>query len=144
VVFLGIALSAIGTVWTTTAQREREAQLLFVGDAFRTAIGKYYESGPLAHQLPQDLDDLVLDKRVPLPRRYLRRIYLDPMTGQADWQILRDPDGGIVGVSSSSQRTPIKRANFTAQDAQFTDAKCYCEWKFEFSPMRRANVPRKK
>ena len=143
-VFLGIALAAIGTVWTTTVRRDREAQLLFVGTAFRSAIGSYYASGPLAHQLPHELDDLVQDKRVPLPRRHLRRIYLDPMTGRADWRILRDPDGGIVGVSSSSQQAPIKRANFAPEDAQFASAKCYCEWKFEFSPLRRANASRKK
>jgi hypothetical protein len=105
-----------------------------VGQAFRSAIASYYASGPLAHQLPQALEDLIEDKRVPLPRRHLRRIYLDPMTGHADWQLLRDPDGGIVGVSSSSQQVPIKRDNFAADDAQFKGAECYCEWKFAFSP----------
>lgn len=135
VAFLGIALAAVGTVWTTTLRREREAQLLFVGDAFRLAIASYYASG---RQLPQELDDLVEDKRTPLPRRHLRRIYLDPMTGRADWQLLRDPDGGIFGVASSSQRAPLKRANFSPEDAQFEKAACYCEWRFEFSARRDA------
>jgi type II secretory pathway pseudopilin PulG len=133
VVFLGIALAATGMMWATTVQREREAQLLFVGHAFRSAVESYYMSG---HQLPRELDDLVQDKRVPLPRRHLRRIYLDPMTGHADWQILRDPDGGIIGVSSTSQRAPLKRAGFAEQDAQFEGVECYCEWRFEFSVSR--------
>lgn len=133
VAFLGIALAAVGIVWTTTLRREREAQLLFVGDAFRSAITSYYANG---RQLPQTLDDLIEDKRVPVPRRHLRRIYLDPMTGQADWQLLRDPDGGIFGVSSSSKQAPLKRANFASEDAQFEGAECYCEWQFVLSAAR--------
>lgn len=133
VALMGIALGAIGTVWATSLQREREAQLLFVGDAFRRAIASYYASG---RKLPQELDDMVEDKRVPLPRRHLRRIYVDPMTGRADWQLLRDPDGGIFGVASSSKRGPLKRAKFASEDAQFEGAECYCDWKFELSATR--------
>src|SRR6185436_2329169 len=76
IVFVGIALAAVGTVWTITMRREREAQLLFVGDAIRSAIESYYRGGP-ANQLPQELSDLLDDKRSPLPRRHLRRLYLD-------------------------------------------------------------------
>jgi hypothetical protein len=59
------------------------------------------------------------------------------MTGKADWQLLRDPDGGIYGVSSSSQGVPLKRANFSDEDDDFTGAKCYCDWRFAFLPARR-------
>jgi len=136
VAFLGIALTAIGTVWTTTAQREREAQLLFAGDAYRVAIESYYRSGPVAQQLPKDLDELLSDTRGPLVRRHLRHLYPDPMTGRVDWELIRDPDGGIVGVSSTSQRAPMKRAHFAAEDAAFEGTQCYCDWKFVFSPQR--------
>ena len=135
VALLGIGLAAIGTLWTTTMRREREAQLLFAGDAFRSAIASYYANG---RRFPQELDDLVADQRTPQPRRHLRRIYLDPMTSRADWQLLRDPDGGIFGVASSSQQAPLKRANFPEQDAGFEKAECYCDWKFEFNPTRGA------
>ena len=144
VAFLGIGLAAIGTVWSTVAQREREAQLLFAGDAYRAAIDSYYASGPLAHQLPKALDDLIEDRRGPLLRRHLRRLYPDPMTGQLDWQLTRDPDGGITGLNSASPRAPLKRANFSADDAAFEMAECYCDWKFVFSPLRtgrRAHKP---
>jgi type II secretory pathway pseudopilin PulG len=136
VAFLGIGLAAIGTVWATTAQREREAQLLFAGDAYRAAIEGYYRSGPMAQRLPQELDELLTDAREPLVRHHLRRLYPDPMTGRADWELIRDPDGGIVGVSSTSQRAPLKRANFAVEDAAFEGTKCYCDWKFVFSPQR--------
>jgi len=135
IALLGIGLAAVGTMWTTVARRERETQLLFVGHAFRDAIASYYLSG---NQLPRELDDLLRDERLPLPRRHLRRIYPDPMTGHPDWQLLRDADGGIYGVSSSSQGVPLKRANFSDADAAFDDAPCYCDWRFEFQPSRRA------
>jgi type II secretory pathway pseudopilin PulG len=134
---LGIGLAAVGTVWSTTMHRERETQLLFIGHAYRDAIASYYSSGPAAHQLPRELADLVQDDRLPLVRRHLRRVYADPFTGQADWELLRDPDGGIRGVASHSPRQPLKRANFDDEDADFAGAECYCEWRFEFSAAQR-------
>src|SRR6202035_5978600 len=101
VVILGIGLSAVGTVWHTQAQREREQELLFIGREFRTAIAAYYRAG--AHQYPQDISDLLEDKRWPEPRHFLRRLYFDPMTGAQDWTIVRsDLLGGITGIASSS------------------------------------------
>jgi type II secretory pathway pseudopilin PulG len=128
VAVLGITLATVGVVWSTQARRQREAQLLWVGDQYRTAIARYRAYGG---QLPLALTDLIEDPRVPLPRRFLRRLYPDPMTGQADWQLIMAPGGaGIIGVASSSQDKPIKRANFSAADALFADALCYCDWKF--------------
>jgi type II secretory pathway pseudopilin PulG len=137
IALLGIGLAAIGTVWATVAQREREAQLLFVGHAYRDAIASYSSSGPAANQLPRELQDLVQDERQPLPRRHLRQIYPDPFTGQADWELLRDPDGAIYGVVSRSRLAPFKHAHFADDDEGFESAKCYCEWRFEFKPGQR-------
>ncbi len=142
VAFLGIALAAAGTLWSFAAQREREAQLLYVGDQYRSAIAHYYASGPVAHRLPQSLEELLEDQRSPLPRRYLRQLYADPMTGRADWQLIRDPDGGIFGVASSSSGIPLKKANFTGQDVEFAGSDCYCNWRFEFTPSRGSFGPR--
>src|SRR6202035_4207161 len=101
VVILGIGLSAVGTVWRTQAQREREQELLFIGREFKTAIAAYYRAG--GHQFPQDVSDLLEDKRWPEPRHFLRRLYADPMTGAQDWTIVRsDLLGGITGIASSS------------------------------------------
>jgi type II secretory pathway pseudopilin PulG len=137
VAFLGIGLAAIGSVWATTAQREREAQLLFVGDAYRHALGSYYRTG---QRYPQELNELIEDTRSGVVRRHLRRIYADPMTGQADWELIRNPDGGIAGVVSTSIRVPIKRANFAKDDASFVDAQCYCDWRFQYTPPARGRV----
>jgi type II secretory pathway pseudopilin PulG len=131
VAILGITLGTIGVVWSTQIRRDREAELLFVGDQFRLAIGRYMASGG---QFPQTLADLVEDKRSPVPRHFLRRIYPDPMTGQPDWQAIVAPQGGIMGVASSSQGKPIKIAGFPQVDADFAKAECYCDWKFIYSP----------
>ena len=136
IALLGVALAAVGTLWSTTLQREREADLLFVGEAYRSAIESYYRHGPGVAQLPQELEDLLRDPRLPVVQRYLRRLYADPMTGRMDWEIVRDPGGGIIGVHSSSQGVPIKRANFPPKEADFADVDCYCQWVFAFNPTR--------
>ena len=139
VILMGLLLTAAARVWTLTDQRERETQLLFVGDAFRMAISGYYAHG---HRYPQTLQDLLLDDRSPVPLRYLRRLYFDPMTNSADWQLVLAPEGGIKGVYSGSMRTPIKRANFAPVDAFFADSDCYCAWQFVYEPrLRRWGAP---
>ena len=128
VAFLGIALAAIGTVWSTAARRDREQQLLFAGAAYRSAIRSYFHAG---RSYPQELQDLIEDSRNGVIRRHLRRLYADPMTGQADWQLMRNPAGGIFGVASTSTQVPIKQENFPPELEAFTDAKCYCDWQFK-------------
>jgi type II secretory pathway pseudopilin PulG len=128
VVIMGIGLSAVGTVWRTQAQREREQELLFIGGEFRTAIAHYYAAG--GHQYPQDINDLLEDKRWPEPRHYLRRLYVDPMTGAQDWTILRTDMAGITGIASSSNAEPLKKKGFGSDEEAFADATCYCDWKF--------------
>ena len=128
VVILGIGLSAVGTVWRTQAQREREQELLFIGGEFRSAIAHYYAAG--AHQYPQDINDLLEDKRWPEPRHYLRRLYVDPMTGAQDWTIIRADMLGIIGIASSSNAEPLKKKGFGADEKAFADVTCYCDWKF--------------
>jgi type II secretory pathway pseudopilin PulG len=142
VAVLGITLATVGVVWSTQIRREKEMGLLFAGDQIRAAIGRYRMAGGV---YPQELADLVDDKRSPVPRRFLRRIYLDPMTNTTDWELVMAPEGGIMGVVSRSKDNPIKVANFSISDAAFEKAECYCEWKFVYTPRfgrrRRVNQP---
>lgn len=41
VAIAGIGLAGVGIVWHQDAQREREKELLFIGDEYRQAIGSY-------------------------------------------------------------------------------------------------------
>jgi len=133
VVVMGLLLTVASRVWSTTVQREREAQLLWVGDAYRLAIASYYRAGG---RYPDTLQQLLGDDRSPVPLRHLRQLYPDPMTGAADWTLIPAPDGHISGVASRSQGVPLKRKGFELVDAIFENADCYCDWQFIFIPRR--------
>ena len=136
VAILGVALAGAGEVWSIVAKREQEAELLFVGNEFRRAIGLYYESSPGTKVYPERLEDLLDDKRLPVVRRHLRKIYSDPMTGSPEWGLLKLGER-IVGVHSRSPGTPIKRAGFKPEDAGFEDSAAYSNWKFAYAPAGR-------
>ena len=131
VAILGVGLAAVGMVWRTQAQRERELELLFIGREFRSAIASYLKNGG---QYPKDIADLLEDKRFPVPKHHLRRLYADPMTGAADWTIIQTNFEGITGIASSSTAEPIKKSGFTGIEERFNDAKCYCDWQFIYQP----------
>jgi type II secretory pathway pseudopilin PulG len=140
IAIMGVGLAAVGTVWRTQAQREREQELLFIGHDFERAIASYYKAG--GHQFPQEIDDLLDDKRGPQPAHHLRRFYNDPMTGAQDWNIIRVDMQGITGIASSSKEAPIKKAGFNKDDEDaFKDATSYSDWQFVYKPrirLRRA------
>jgi type II secretory pathway pseudopilin PulG len=138
---MGAGLAAIGTVWHHAAQREKEAELLFVGGEFRRAIGGYFEGSPGGPQYPQSLDDLLLDRRFPVPKHHLRKIYFDPMTGSRDWGLVKDPAGGILGVYSKAKGKPLKTARFKEEDRAFSTALAYSEWKFLYGMGTAGTVP---
>jgi type II secretory pathway pseudopilin PulG len=140
IVIIGAALAMVGEVWSTEARREREAELIFRGDAIRSAISDYLLAAGGSIQYPRGLEDLVLDPRFPQVRRHLRRVYADPMTGRADWKLIMAPDGGIMGVASRSQLAPIKQKRFEPIDSAFEDAKCYCDWQFIALPPWRSRL----
>jgi type II secretory pathway pseudopilin PulG len=134
VVILGILLTMATRVWSFSQQRDKEDELIWAGDQYRMAISRYYAFG---HQFPLTLQDLLVDKRTPVPRHYLRKLYRDPMTGQADWTLVMDPTNvGIMGVASQSKLKPIKRKSFASIEFGFEDQDCYCDWKFVYVPRR--------
>jgi type II secretory pathway pseudopilin PulG len=132
VAILGLGLSATGQLSRTVALREREAELLYVGDQYRRAIARYYANGP--SQYPRQLEDLLKDPRKPGIERYLRRLYDDPVTGSAKWGIVKAPDGGIMGVYSQSDGKPFKVSGFSFANQNFANATSYTEWKFIYAP----------
>ena len=132
VAILATGLALTGEVWQTSASREKEAELLFVGNQYRRAIAQYYLNGP-QRQYPRSLEDLVKDPRQPGTVRYLRKLYPDPITGK-EFVLVKAPDGGILGVQSESEAAPLKTANFKLRDRTFEGAKKYSDWKFIFQP----------
>jgi type II secretory pathway pseudopilin PulG len=128
-------LALLGEVWETSAKREREAELLFIGNQYRRAIGLYYESTPgAAKRYPRELQDLIKDSRQPSTQRYLRRLYPDPMTGKAEWGLVKAADGGIGGVHSLSEEAPLKVSGFRVRDADLEGKGKYSDWRFNYKP----------
>lgn len=139
VAILSIGLALIGEMWHTSTKRAKEAELLFVGNQYRKAIERYYLSGP-QRQYPRSLEQLIKDPRLPTTQRYLRKLYPDPITGK-DFALVKAPDGGILGVHSTSEEAPLKIANHKARDAGFDGAQKYSDWRFIHTAPKPAPTP---
>jgi len=136
VAIVGAGLAGAAELWSQGERRDREQELLFVGGEFRRAIERYYQQSPgVVKSYPQELSDLIEDRRFPSARRHLRRIYRDPMTGTAEWGVLEAPTGGIMGVRSLSSAETLKKAGFTPENRALEGAARYSEWGFSYQPV---------
>ena len=97
IVLIGIATTALTPMWSTMVRRDKEAELLFRLGEYRRAIARYRQDHG---RYPARLEDLLEDKTQRQVRRYLRRIYRDPMTGKADWKLdyIVDKAGAFAGI----------------------------------------------
>ena len=126
----GIAIAGTGALWQLESRREKEKELLFVGNEYRKAIGSYASRTPQGTPpFPERLEDLLQDNRYPTPIRHLRRLYRDPMSADGQWEIIRD-QGRITGIVSRSDAIPIKVAGFPKDFESFEGAKSYRQWRF--------------
>ena len=132
VAFMGIGSSIGAELYSTSVRRDKERELLFIGHEFRAAIARYHGSAAAGPQMyPLTLQDLVKDPRFPNAKRHLRRLYADPITGKAEWGLIR-VEGRIVGVHSLSQRAPVKVDNFDDHDSGFRHKGRYADWTFVY------------
>lgn len=131
---LAMVSAAVLTAGAALQRRMNEEELLFIGAQFAEAFKSYFEATPAGtRNYPANLNELLKDPRYPGVRRHLRKIYVDPMTGNAEWGLVPAP-GGIVGVHSLSQRAPVKVAGFEPAFAPLSGRTSYVEWKFGFAP----------
>lgn len=101
---LGIASAGSALMWSTLSQTERERELLFIGGEFSRALQRYYDASPTEPRTyPTRLEDLLEDKRQAVTLRHLRKIYVDPVTGKADWGLVR-VGGQIRAIHSLSEK----------------------------------------
>lgn len=132
---IAIGASAAAIVYETGGKRAHEMELIFVGSEFARAIKSYYQvqlGG--TKRYPRNLQDLLVDDRFPTIVRHLRKIYIDPMTGRAQWGLIEAPGGGIMGIHSLSDGRPLLDFQ-TVFPSQATQAKeSYSDWKFIYLP----------
>jgi type II secretory pathway pseudopilin PulG len=132
VVLLGLAASVAAHQWKTVVKREKEAELLFRGGEIRRAIFAYCAtSRPGMMHCPSSLDDLLKDPGSPTGRRYIRRVYKDPISND-DWELIKTKDDNyILGVHSKSEEVPLKTGDFPPEYKDFEGKGKYSEWIFE-------------
>jgi hypothetical protein len=66
-------------------------------------------------------------------RRHLRKIFVDPLTGKAEWGIVWANPGdrrGVLAVYSLSKAKPLKVANFDKRFSGFENKEHVSDWKF--------------
>lgn len=132
-VLVGVAALAAAEVWATTLKREREKELLFIGDQYRRAIESYWKIGPGRRAYPTSIDVLLTDDRFPNPVHHLRRAYRDPMTEAGEFEPIMLANS-LTGVHTTSTDAPIKVAGFPPRYRQFENADSYSKWQFVFLP----------
>ncbi|GAB3775048.1 hypothetical protein GCM10028796_50460 [Ramlibacter monticola] len=128
-VLLGLGLAGTGETWTLASRRARERELLWTGNQYARAIKAYYNQSPGVRQFPSQLEDLVEDRRFPVPRRHLRQLYADPITRER-FDVVLSQDGRIGGVRSHSDNTPLKQDNFPVKFRDFKGTTRYSDWLF--------------
>ncbi|OGF66873.1 MAG: hypothetical protein A2Y62_01350 [Candidatus Fischerbacteria bacterium RBG_13_37_8] len=124
VILWGYALPS----WEKMNQREKELELIWRGQQFEKAIGRYYYK---FGSYPPNMDILV-------EKKFLRKKYTDPFGPEGEWEILyqsiskREKDGStasaygpIIGVTSQSAAKAI---------IWYTGMHNHNLWRFVFYP----------
>jgi type II secretory pathway pseudopilin PulG len=145
-----VLVTIIGLVGAATLKADAllrraaaEEELLEIGAAFSAALTSYAEATPRGQpQQPPSLEELLRDPRFPGTRRHLRKIFVDPITGKAEWGIVWLNKGGgtgfggngggtgVLAVYSLSQSKPLKQANFDGRFQSLENREHIADWKF--------------
>jgi len=99
VVLAGVAIAGAGQMWQVKSQRDKEAELMFIGEEFRKAIMSYHNT---TKQYPSSLEELLKDSRSVNIKRHLRKIYVDPMTNTTDWGLVDEPPPATTTATSKA------------------------------------------
>lgn len=120
-----MSISTLGMIqpWSIVMRRDREAELQFRGQSIANAIERFVadweiQKATRPNQWPRTLEELTKKS----PKRYLRRVYTDPMTGNK-FALIKIGEQ-IRGVKSTSTEIPYN------QDI-FKGAKTYDAIRFE-------------
>lgn len=116
----------------TMARHSAEEELLAIGAEYERALVSFQAATPAGApaRAPKALSDLLRDPRYAATRRYLRKVYADPLTGSDTWGLVRAPDGTIACVYSLAEGSPIQQSGFIDRREGFNKATTYANWCF--------------
>ncbi|WEF35644.1 type II secretion system protein [Pseudoduganella chitinolytica] len=135
VAIIGLVAATTVRVGATMQRAQAERELLYIGEQFSDALKSYANATPQGQpQQPPTLKELLRDPRFPGTRRHLRKIFIDPMTGKAEWGVIYMGDKlGVLGVYSLSTAMPIKVGNFPMRFQAFEGKQKISDWVFTFN-----------
>jgi len=137
VVLAMIAIASAGLAiassrYTVKVQRDKEQELLALGNLYAQALRRYYDSAPgNLKRYPKALEWLARDPRYVGVVRHLRKVQPDPLAPDKPWGLALNADGEIVGVFSVNQAQPLGVASPLAP---IPDAQRYSDWIFLADP----------
>lgn len=141
IVLIGIATTAAAKQWKVIVQRELEADLLAKGIEIQNALAFYSATVKAGRVMPGEIYPQTLADLTRLPKPFLRKVYLDPM-GHGEWEYVRAPTGGIMGVRSKSHAKPFRQHDFPLAVRHFEGRATYHDWVFQHpNPSSAQNVP---
>jgi len=141
IVLVGIATTAAAKQWKAIVQRELEADLLAKGIEIQNALALYSATIKAGRVMPGEVYPQTLADLTRLPKPFLRKVYLDPM-GHGEWEYLRAPTGGIMGVRSKSLAKPFRQREFPPAVRHFEGRASYRDWVFQHpNPSGNSIVP---
>lgn len=130
ITLMGLTMTMAARQWKTMVQRELEADLLAKGIEIQSALALYSASAKAGRVMSREVYPQTLAELTRPPRPFLRKVYLDPV-GRGEWELLRAPTGGIMGVRSKSRHKPIKQGNFPVAVRHFEGKSTHYDWVFQ-------------
>lgn len=135
VALASLAMSSASQVWLQASRRDKEQELLRIGQLYVQALKRYRDMSPGSDKrLPTDLQELLLDKRFLKTERHLRTLYPNPLVRDGQWALIRDDAGRITGVFCPSGDEPMASAGVKLEGLVLPPAQRYSDWKFMVNP----------
>ena len=131
ITLMGLTMTVAARQWKTMVQRELETDLLAKGIEIQTALAFYSASAKAGRVVPGEVYPQTLAELTRPPKPFLRKVYLDPV-GRGEWELLRAPTGGIMGVRSKSRQKPVKQGNFPLAVRHFEGKPTHYDWVFQY------------
>ena len=130
IVLIGLSTTVAAKQWKAMVQRELEADLLYKGIEIQSALALYSATMKAGRVTPAEVYPQSLAELTRLPKPFLRKAYADPMS-HGNWEYVRSPTGGIMGVRSKSRGTPFKKHDFPQVVRHLEGRASYHDWIFQ-------------